>query len=862
MLPLRAARQHPIRFCRPAYHAVETGFPHAESSSAPSRRFASSAAISTSEISPEQPESTIEAAAEKGSVNGNAIGKERRAFKNNNSRAKKQALANAKKLAEAFRSEPSPTQSSHPNSATSSSPLSVSSQNSSNDAFWSNLLTTPNTISSASNPNSNPNTTSIPTIEDLLSKKPERSPPDPWHPIYPKLYKKLFDNIDSAFVLKQIRNLAIDLDIKVGTKKTSKNRIIKKILKSWDWIEPRAKPIERPPEPSVFDLPPPELFLFLRNNQLIQSLTQGEDPIEFSIVPLSQAPETTFFQPALGDKDRMVLVAMGQVAALAKLTQILADRKQTINTVEFPAQDLHGLQAPVGLLQIISNAAGAYVEPITGDKYRVTAMTLEDTETAKRLLAMAALQTNTLPPYRTVDALLPTPRHSQISPLKLSLYPWTPSLTEPLPWSLSSITNSQTLFRLKKVTEWNIKPALREIDQKNERIQFAPTVKFTKTDIDISNANVAGLRGTTQDEFQNLVMDLTAKKGKKRIKIQFGNLLFPIKPKEDDKSIGIFDNPLLGQWPIETLSKWIETRNIKPVFAPSLTPSMIQFPLSGDSIQMRRVRYRSIPTTPSGESRFVEFTHKRAQLGEKDVMWQDQLGAMLDNLEEEIKNEDGDTVIPVAKEVESSIEKAAFTGEEVSSDLEKKEASTDILGEKEGTVTGDEEPRLFKAVFGVIKESDLFIPDRPNDARLISTSTVSLPDHKIPDSITLLFEAEQASMSPLSPPSSLVIKDEKYVLEYDERLNMIEEVDEIDVAGNKLPLMRRTLKVSEEGLAGQTKPLHYTELECGSNSDGTLPPEFYRELATITRDIGPDSGALRRGNISAYIGESWDKRRV
>ncbi|WVQ70210.1 uncharacterized protein L199_008436 [Kwoniella botswanensis] len=840
---------------------IDIPFPHAECSSAPSRRSYASSSAATA-LAPnedvERPSTLPVADSHHDRVS--SVKKEKRQFRGN-PRLRKQALANARKLNEAIQSEKINTSTITPPTSPSTSAMPDHPSEKEDSSFWSDLLTRP----SASSKEADSPGGSAPTLEDLLAKKPARPPPDPYHPKYPKLYQKLIDDLDNAFVQRQLKFFCRQLNLYTNSK-TSKIGFIKKILKTWGWVEPKDERTDMK-KPHVYDLPPAELFLFLRENDLIHEMTKGYERMELAVVPLSEAPQTPFSPTTAGDPNRMVLVAVGRVGPLVKLTNLIQERKKAIQTIEISAQELDGFKAPVGLLQTVSNATGAYVEPLSDDKYRITAMSVEDAENAKRLLTMASLRINSLPSHRSLDVLLPTPRHFQTQPLRLSLYPFIPSISESLPWSIASNSNSQALFRLKKVTEWNSKPAIREIDHKNEKLHLAnymnlsTPISTSKSEGNVEKAEIGENESVIDKEgenhFQNLISSLGAKKGKKRLKVIFGNLLFTRQGK-----LAIFDNPLPGQWPIETLKNWLSRsskdvggESKKPLFTPSLTPSMIQFPfLTDQTSEIRRIRYRSLPTSsPAGESRFVEFTYAKPNATTEQNNWQDRLGAMLDDLEKQIEQEDG---AAPSQSLEASEQDERTRDNSITSSGELREGALADVSE-ENAVKEEDSERPFDAVFGVIRESDLFIPDRPNDARIVSTSTVSLPTSKIPESIVNLFDQQpyqdKMSLKLTSPPSKVMIKDEEYLLEYDEKVELTEEIQEIPIGGNVLILVKRSCKVVENGLE-DLNPLTYSELECGSNSDGTLPIEFYREFAHMTRDVGPDAGALKRGNILSGLG--------
>ncbi|WVF72318.1 hypothetical protein IAT40_007131 [Kwoniella sp. CBS 6097] len=941
MITLRAARNSALRLSRTAaavssshVEAIPLPLPHAESSSAPFRRQLSS----TPRIRDAAP-SARGSQAEGGrfdeqggspSTKGKGKSKSRP-----NPRLRKQALANAKKLAEALKSEvsakpalppsakqdiPLPDSDSNSNSSSTST---LNSDSTSGDTFWADMLTKPTTTTgTAMAAGSSAKTTSAsstdPTLDDLLAKRPAYAPREPWHPRYPKQYRRIYDSIDSAFVLTQVRDFAKKLDIRMsGRTRSNKSLIIKKIMRSWDWMEPIPKPVERPPESKVFDLPAPELFLFLRDNELVQSFAQHEDdPLELSVVPFSQAPKSVFNVEKPEDQGRMVLLAIGRDEPLARLNAALKERRESIHTLEFSGDDVHNHQAPAGLLQMVSNATGAFVEPIADSRYRATAMSIEDAEEAKRLLSIAAFRTTILPSSRSLNAVLPVVPHflaSSPPKNKFSLYPFAPSLTEPLQWDIAAQNDSKSLFRLKKVQQWANKPALREMEQKQEHIGDGQVRSvLSSSSMGRGGFENRNLQKALSEFVGQGTMDTKGETSQSSLSVSFGHLLYPVSPK--DGRIGTWDSPLPGQWYLETLQKWMSgDEGKRPFFAPSLTPAMVQYPLSGTNRQIRRLRYRTAPSSTSEaetsnvikESQFLSFTYnhpyqpaesKSTETGEDaiggegqstqpDAKWQDRLGDFLDQMEKEIEAEEKGAATSISDPESNSTgstTEAVADGAAIAVGGEGKvEETTPIVNtetREDGGVKGagaiTEQELVLFAERGILREIDLHIPDRPSDARFTAITSSPLGTGSIPESMTTLFRSylghdQDGTASSSSAPAQIELEGVQYELELDEYLEVNEENAALTTSG----LVKRMIKSVDQSLGGHAKPIVYNEIEYTPDSKGSsstlIPEEFFDELAMITRDIGPDASALNRNAAAGGVGggggnpllglSSWDQ---
>lgn len=78
---------------------------------------------------------------------------------------------------------------------------------------------------------------------------------------------------------------------------------------------------------TVYELSSPELFLFLRDNSLIQRFAQYEN-LQLSVVRASEAPQSPFQTSQPGDENRMVLVAKGRNESCNTLRELLDQRRK------------------------------------------------------------------------------------------------------------------------------------------------------------------------------------------------------------------------------------------------------------------------------------------------------------------------------------------------------------------------------------------------------------------------------------------------------------------------------------------------------------------------------------------------------
>ena len=78
---------------------------------------------------------------------------------------------------------------------------------------------------------------------------------------------------------------------------------------------------------TVYELSSSELFLFLRDNALIQRFAQYEN-LQLSVMRASEAPQSPFQTSQPGDENRMVLVAKGRNESCNTLREVLDERRK------------------------------------------------------------------------------------------------------------------------------------------------------------------------------------------------------------------------------------------------------------------------------------------------------------------------------------------------------------------------------------------------------------------------------------------------------------------------------------------------------------------------------------------------------
>ncbi|WVQ78195.1 hypothetical protein IAT38_000278 [Cryptococcus sp. DSM 104549] len=876
MLALRSQRQVALRLVRSssliATHPCECDAPHAESSSAPSRR-----AFSSSNMRKAAPAKS----------------------KTKKSKLAVEALDRARRLAEALQAEKGDG-------------LPSSSESNTGSKSESTSDTGTSTEESETHPSST--TTTAPTLDDLLAKQPPAvAPYFPWHDKYLGLYVRIYHSVDSAFTTEQMRQFATELNLPFDKRdKKSKAKIIEKVLYDWGWAAPGEEPIMVTKE-KIFDLLPSDLYLLLQHSDVVERAADDRN-VGLAVVPAPEGYLSAHPASQTGE-EHMVLVATGLPKALAEMSDIIKKASKAIHRDSIPQEDARNISKSPAIIDMVSSVAGAYVEPTLRGTYRIAATEQERIGLAKRLLVMAASRSA----FVAKDPLhIITPKDSNASVSVVdgscSFFPTAASTNEPFPWDLLPSTSGQTLFRLRKVWPWAVKPGARGLDQEVE---------------DLAASRVTGV-ASEKSTLLALANKLTG--GKPKLTARFGHLLFPVA-----SATALWDAPLPHKFPLETAREWMasEAEGNRPLFAPRLTPAMVHFPLSNPPRTIRRLRYRSSSPTGEGDAKVINITGDTA-VAVRPKAWANKVEDMLDNmvdgsqkpaketdwlaevLQAERKKLNGGrdpaeveeaALAEEAFEVEetTSFEDAAVEGEEVapvedvheveatlsvedideadevmpveySSEAEEAmaeespETSTTVPGEdstaspidigeaaleeapgmtadgvevsEEGAAldqaevvpTEEENPVVVQAEMEVYNETSVFFPDRPVDFKLIASSTQTVPTEDIPEDVVAVFRPLNTS-TPSFPPLSVTIGGEIYRLDTDEEVKIKEKV-----VG---PVVSRILQVKEVGT--RKALVSFNELEL-TQEGGDIPSAslFWEELAKVTRDVGPDASALEK----------------
>lgn len=172
----------------------------------------------------------------------------------------------------------------------------------------------------------------VPTIEDLEAKRPTHDPPPILSRRYSKRYKRLYDQIDKAFVLKQLLKLAPQLGVRVPRGR-NKRLAISGILESWGWgppvdldkVEARERTINQILE-NDWEMSGAELYLIMRDTESLRPIM--EQGVRFSILTAPSSSST--ISSKLGSKGiggARVLRGTGTQASLADLDHFIRERR-------------------------------------------------------------------------------------------------------------------------------------------------------------------------------------------------------------------------------------------------------------------------------------------------------------------------------------------------------------------------------------------------------------------------------------------------------------------------------------------------------------------------------------------------------
>lgn len=132
-----------------------------------------------------------------------------------------------------------------------------------------------------------------PTLADLEAKRPERPPPAITSRSYNRLYERLFNSIDRAFVSQQLLPFARKLGVKIYRGR-GKEVALRGILKIWGWEDPNEvyepeKNSSKKGREMDWNLTKAELWLIMRDPYCLQPALDGG--IKFTTPPSPMVQE-------------------------------------------------------------------------------------------------------------------------------------------------------------------------------------------------------------------------------------------------------------------------------------------------------------------------------------------------------------------------------------------------------------------------------------------------------------------------------------------------------------------------------------------------------------------------------------------
>lgn len=225
-----------------------------------------------------------------------------------------------------------------------------------------------------------------PTLDDLEAKRPTRPPPPLEARRYPKVYKKLYDELDNAFVAKQLLKLASELGVRTP-KGRNKGLAIKGILRTWGWhppLPPQAPKLRQVTMEREWQLGRAELWLLFQARH--HGTREDEDGIlqqgvTFSVLPSSSGSGAVVQEGG----SRTVLRGSGIQEALETMDDLISDRI-SVSTLCFCSyvREQHAVRALTILIQaieqhtrtvtidhdpsslgVIATASAAYIESVS-----------------------------------------------------------------------------------------------------------------------------------------------------------------------------------------------------------------------------------------------------------------------------------------------------------------------------------------------------------------------------------------------------------------------------------------------------------------------------------------------------------------
>ncbi|KAL7422233.1 hypothetical protein Q5752_002879 [Cryptotrichosporon argae] len=625
---------------------------------------------------------------------------------------------------------------------------------------------------------SKPRTDGQPTLDDLLAKQRKRHyPPDA--PKYAKAYERQHEAIMNAFVRKQVMQFAWQLEIPVSGR-DSKESIVRRIMASWGWTMPRT-PEKKSRTQKDIAVTQADLFLLNRDEEVIHDL-RTRHSLNLTVARAGEG---------------LVLRVAGNQAGVDHAERMLAVKRGARHIRRILAAAVHNFAPSAETLAAISGGSGAFIERKSDGSFELTGVTAQPLDVAQAMLQTAAERTLIYPHSRGQFLVGPSPTTALGADI-LALSPFLPAPSSAIPWDTGSALGGCAAWRAKQVAKYDMHPSTVEGKMREAKMGDAGVVPLSsepgapapRHEADGEEQDGVTLRAACEAALEALPPSST--EATTFISLQFGHYVYPGSADTGPEALA---SPRPGRWRAAKSAHALAELS-RPVFLPGLPPALIQLPLLNPPRRFRRLTY----VAPQDGVRQAVVVERETVRG-----WAKELEQSLDALEAR------------AEAVDQSVEAAeteAKAEAPTASDVAVREAASESLTER------------IAVRHVVYAETDVYLTERPIDARLTASSSSPLLDPSLPLRLAPALASDAVAPSSIEVPGLGAFK-----LERDED---VEITDSRGGAGGVI----RTLKGRDTRWPGA---FEYAELE----STGPLDDLFWRELANVTRAVPPDAGAIR-----------------
>ncbi|ORX39774.1 hypothetical protein BD324DRAFT_654907 [Kockovaella imperatae] len=533
------------------------------------------------------------------------------------------------------------------------------------------------------------------------------------------LYEKGFDRVNKAFNVKQLREiLGAQSDmlavsggpIKKGNKYATKPIIVQQLMENEGWSVPVDERSAHLIVSELLDIPPNELWLFLRDTQYLQRfmIQQG---VVFSVVEVE------------GDMPGVRLKIEGPASAIDQVKYDLKGKRKYMTLSNIDHEDMNGFRLEPALAHFLSLITGAYIESYESG-YRVSSMRPASVQSARNLIMLATLRARILPRARPLIALQsPGLEMPLFETRDLALIPFFPSPSYLIPWDSLTTSFAALLFRLKRPAQWHSMSGI-------PGPSGGPT---------LANSTVHSIwdpeqaRVTLPASFQELHQQIRSRfpsTEQVASTITFGHMLVRQTSSAPESALS---PPIRGKMPVEKFAPHL-AESFRPVFTPGLVLSAVHSPPTSRTKRMRRLRYRTLDGSRAAS--FI-FTHPAGEH------------------ENQITPDDNGQSQNWLSKLDDMLAKMSGSSQPAWLAEERDNASND----NERSSAPDPAPSedlsdIFDAQFSAIHEIDILMPDHPNDARLSMSSSEVIPQEDIPDDVLSFFDAYTENLTRLKPVDS------------------------------------------------------------------------------------------------------------